>query len=127
MVRQTHVTKEGEKMLISEMDNSHLQNTIQYILKQINIAKNMLDGKIERNEFEKAIYGNYKTIDKDELQEIIRTRAELLQPYLGEAMLRGLDFTSELQTTFEREGKIVVHSPFESTLLLEESDYDDDF
>jgi len=125
MVRQIHVTKEGNKLLISEMENSHLGNTILYILRQIDTAKKMLEGKTERSEFEKAIYGNYKTMDKEDLQEIIRGRSEILQPYLGEAMLRGLDYTKELQETFERAEKISVHSPFESALLLEESDYED--
>ena len=127
MVKQFHVTKDGRKMLIAEMDDNHLENTIKYVLRQIAMAKALLDGNIKQSKFDNAIYGKYKQFDEEDLSDLLRNRTQIIQFYLGEAMLRGMSFTNELQEVFERNEKLVVASPFETRLMLENFDDVDEF
>ena len=39
-----HRTKEGDEMLVSQMDDSHLINTMKVFLRKLSVAKRVIDG-----------------------------------------------------------------------------------
>lgn len=97
-----HRTREGTRMLVSQMTDDHLVNTITLICNQITEARAQLDANIGITAFKAAIYRiNPKTISeqaKQALPGLIRS----LYPYVTEATLRGLSITPLLQQTFDR-------------------------
>ena len=99
---KVHRTKEGKNMFISQMDDSHLTNTIKFILRKIKICKDALGLEIKATKLQSALY----RIDEKELasqaKEEITEICETMYPYLAEAMLRGISFTTELQDLLER-------------------------
>ena len=112
-------------MFISQMEDSHLANTINLMLRKINEAKASLGTAINIDPASAAIYGiNTKAISQ-RAKDSIRPMIRLLYPYLSEAALRGMDMKEALQDAFGREGK---ETRFVDSKMLPASfeDYDDD-
>jgi len=112
-----HTTKDGSKLFISEMENSHLENTIRLMLAKVDEAKRMLYNKSSENKFKSALYSIPEVKDRD-LKEFILKYTTMLAPYIMEAMLRGINFTPELQLAYERVGKDTISR---GQLLIPES------
>lgn len=102
---RVHKTKEGEKLFISQMADSHLTNTINMLIRKIEGYKGALEAKVNVSPFKAALY----EVDVEQFSETAKKRisstANGLYPYLAEAMLRGIDFKADLQRIFEREGQ----------------------
>ena len=97
-------------MFISEMDDNHLQNFINLQLKAIVTIKNKLRGVTTIDPFKKALYQNFEFEDEESLTEMLTRICDLLEPYLAELALRGLDMSKELQEVFERNTKKEIES-----------------
>lgn len=104
MVEMYHRTRDDRTMLICEMDDNHLSNTISMFITNIGKAKTLLEMTKNggRDDFESALFGDYKSLSKHELKKIIKDNSDRLQYYLGEAMLRGMDFSKQLQELYGR-------------------------
>jgi hypothetical protein len=97
-----HKTRDGKKMYISQMDNRHLENTIRIILKHIEDAKKVSSQEVPLSKFQQTVYKmNTARVEKKAAQ-MISALTEKLYPYLAEAMLRGQNYTADLQRVFER-------------------------
>ncbi len=121
-----HRTKEGEKMFISQMEDSHLQATINLFIKKIKDLKDALSMKVNVSPFKSALYAIDSTEIAENAKQRISTATSLLYPYLAEAMLRGMDYTVELQELFERTGKEDRFSIEDGSNLLEFQDDEED-
>lgn len=105
-----HTTRDGQSMFISEMEDSHLSHTIRLILRKINEAKAILyNTRTDENKLKSAIYKIPKVKEED-VMSFIQKYTVMLSPYIMESTLRGISFTEELQSTFERTGKDTVTS-----------------
>ncbi len=101
---RVHTTKEKEKMFVSQMEDAHLRATINLYLNRIRTLKDALSMKVTVSPFKSALYGIDMNDLSEQAKEKISDSANLLYPYLAEAMLRGMDFKVELQEIFERTG-----------------------
>jgi len=82
-----HTTREGQTMLIKEMDSSHLYNTIRLIIGKIKESKEILANP--SSSFEDVVYG--KKIDIERTKKQAQFQFLLLHKYILEANLRSLD------------------------------------
>lgn len=99
----THETKDGRILMIANMESSHLKNTVKMLLRNINEAKEALNGMNGSNvKVFGALYGQ-KTqgLEQRMLNQIEKNR-QLLPDYIMECMIRGIDFREELAKTFDR-------------------------
>lgn len=99
----THETKDGRILMIANMESSHLKNTVKMLLRNINEAKEALNGMNGNNvKVFGALYGQ-KTqgLEQRMLNQIEKNR-QLLPYYIMECMIRGIDFKEELCKTFDR-------------------------
>ena len=120
-MNKTHTTKDGSKMLICQMDDSHLKNTINYMIREINKQKANLSASVEITPLKSALYGIKKEDVSGRAHRAIPKMVELMFPYLAEAMLRGMDFSKDLQEMLERSGQ----ETCATSLMLKDSDCDD--
>lgn len=97
-----HTTIDGKTMLIAQMKDSHLENTIELYLKKIEGAKDILEAKVSVSKFRGSLYGFDDNTLAMKAKKQIRALTGKLLPYLAEAMLRGINFTEDLQRVFER-------------------------
>lgn len=103
-MNRVHVTKDGSRLFISEMDDTHLQSMIKLMLRGVNKIKKQLRCEVVEDKFRTAMYGEKDMVDMDQLNEMLENLTDKLYPYLAEIALRGIDMSTELQATFEREG-----------------------
>lgn len=83
-----HITRNGESMLVVEMNDSHLFNTIQLMCNQIKDIRASVDpGDSTMSTLDQELY-QVKPIDAAEAARRIKDKAEALYPYLAEAWLR---------------------------------------
>ena len=104
-MNKIHRTEEGRRIYISQMENSNLKNTIIYILRKIENNKRILNSSGDMTQLKMVLYNIVKDNLIKEAGTEIKISVEKLYPYLAEAMLRGFNFSAELQTTFDRKGK----------------------
>lgn len=109
-MNRVHVTKDGDRMFISEMDDNHLQNMIKLALKGIEEIKAGLRNEVVEDKFKTALYGEGEGFDEDELTDMLERLTTNIYPYLAEIALRGINMSAELQKVFEREGRNQVNS-----------------
>ena len=83
-----HTTREGKTMLIAQMDDTHLLNTIR--LKVSRMADMLELASIEQDEYTTALYG-LRAIDLTTVAVHVRTAIIYLYPYLAELGFRGLE------------------------------------
>lgn len=126
---QKHKTKDGRKMLICEMTNRHLSNTISMLLTQLRQVNDALDGnaKFNATPSQIAMRGVRKaSLDFDELAKMQRIIVDKLYPYLAEAFLRGMfELIEEVQAAFGRNAQADPIGAFhtnDGTLLITGSD-----
>lgn len=98
-----HTTRDGDTMYISQMEDSHLINTIKYIIRKGNDAKEAL--MTDLSGVNSILYGSDIQVDKERMKSIIKKVPELLEPYILEAVIRSFDFTEirdSMSDFFER-------------------------
>lgn len=102
---EKHKTREGDILFISQMDDSHLLNTIHMMLRQLQEAYRMVGSSAEIDPIAAAMYGVDPKRLSNAAKEVIPPIIRQLYPYVMEATLRGIAPVSEIQATFKRSTK----------------------
>lgn len=100
-MKTTHVTKEGDKLLIVEMADDHLISTINLFCKQVKQYREALDNPKEFKKSEEYLYGKDK-IGENEAGNRLVSLTDKLSVYVFEASIRGLDVAKMLQEAYGR-------------------------
>lgn len=118
-----HTDRQGHAMLICEMSDSHLVNTVNLLINRIeNLSRQTSQ---VRSPYMAGLYG-VKEMDDHESGEASRQIVMKLQPYLAELWLRSHSdvvanaapsLRQRLQTVLQREGQLVINRPDEQALL----------
>lgn len=99
-----HTTKTGEELYLMDMDESHLINTMNLYIRNFRLAKSLVNGEKEIDNFKSRYYKRESKLENPELY--IDNFDEKIAPYIYEAALRRIDITeqiNEILTTTERE------------------------
>ena len=100
-----HTTATGETILIASMEDSHLLNAIGLFCRKMEHARAAADAPSTATEFERELYG-FDSVSAKDAAAIVRQGMALLQPYVLEAALRGLDVRADLQAAIGRTGQL---------------------
>ncbi len=89
---ETHTTKEGDALLVAEMEDRHLSNTIKLYCRAIIQARQAWEAQLGldhslKAQLEHRLYGR-KEVDVEAVARAMRATIERLTPYLAEAFLR---------------------------------------
>lgn len=117
----THTDTTGRTMLVAEMSDEHLLNTIKLLLRRVKECSTYIDA-LEAGETPKvtalhrAAYGDlYNPNNKERAKQLLNSSLAALPKYVMEGCLRGLNLTTELQETF---GRKTAYTPVMPTLFL---------
>lgn len=111
-----HRTKNGDTMFVSSMTDDHLKNTVNYILKRIKLAIDLINAPVV-DSVDMILSGmKYRKI-KAGTEDKLRDLVESLSNYSTELLIRGINMQEEYKTAFGR---------WEATKLLELPHLDDD-
>lgn len=107
-MKKYHTTREGNKMLIAQMEDNHLLSTIELHCREIRNKLEMIDRYHTLKESEKIMYGYDQ--DNKEVKELVKqevhVRTDMLSAYVFEASLRKIDVSNILQDTYGRTDKL---------------------
>jgi hypothetical protein len=105
----THTTKEGETLLIAQMEDSHLLATINLFCKNFEAARLVLKGNSQPFAGESVLNALNPEFSKDRVldaaRSAIRAYSSKLPDYICEAAIRGLDIAAPLQSAYGRKAK----------------------
>jgi len=107
---ETHVTRDGERMLIAEMDDEHLLNTLKAFARAAKKLHGMLGGKQTSDPYLCSLYG-VERIDPEVAAMKIRQAIVKMYPYLAEAWFRRLvddDLRDMLAEVLGRDGQMEI-------------------
>jgi len=90
-----HTTKEGDVIAIVSMEDSHLLNTINLLLRNTKAAKQYLENPTKENSVVGILYGLDSVSTRKKAEKIIQYSYEVLPRYLIVVITRGL-YTPEL-------------------------------
>ncbi|MBW4687749.1 MAG: hypothetical protein KME40_22230 [Komarekiella atlantica HA4396-MV6] len=123
---ETHTSKDGITVLICQMDDRHLSNTVKAYCREIEKCRKVVTQPSAENQMIAIFNSNYSQANiKEQVVNQLKIYHERLQPYLGEALLRGLNLSNELKIAYGRTGQI--KNAFGITLELVEGDNDHDY
>lgn len=100
-----HQTADGRSLLICQMDDSHLMNTISMYCRNIKNARLVIEqGNVKLPTVAKVLTGNKFDRERQvaNAESTIRSSHNKLQPYVMEASLRGLNISELLQDAYGR-------------------------
>jgi hypothetical protein len=86
---EKHTQRDGKTLLIAQMDDDHLNNMIQLVLRKIEEVQSLRE-PAQVDPYEQRLYG-LKTITPEDAADAVRELIQKLYPYLAEAYLRGLE------------------------------------
>lgn len=101
-MKNTHRTADGQTMFISQMETSHLENTIKMHLKNIKECMDMVANVNITNNIDLLLAGVDNESVKERAKELLKRSHAELGKYLIEAYIRGIDLSKEFQETFGR-------------------------
>lgn len=87
---EKHRTRDGTTMLIAQMDDEHLCNTIYCLLRKVQEAQMAAQNIDTATKFQRRLY-NLPEVSEEEVADMTRAVIQGLYPYLAEAYLRGLE------------------------------------
>ena len=122
-----HTTRDGERMLVCQMDDKHLLNTIKLFSKNLKQIWEIAEGEVENTVADK-IYDVPEDITPNEAINLWRQEVYRLTPYLSEAILRdGIrdDVAALMQDRIGRDAPIAKKPRLKQALLVE-STFDED-
>jgi hypothetical protein len=90
-----HTTKEGDVIAIVSMEDTHLLNTINLLLRNTRAAKQYLENPTKKNSVVGILYGLDSVSTRKKAEKIIQYSYEVLPRYLIVVITRGL-YTPEL-------------------------------
>ena len=123
-----HTMKDGEKILLAEMKDRHLRNTVAYLLRRFSGAKEVLCETVKRNKFDEALYG--RSMDEDEAKDYVASFDRIFSPYIVECLIRGIDvrtYIDEYQELIQRRTMISISATQRRLLLEDFSSFGDEF
>ena len=128
MSYEVHVTKDGKRMLIGQMESSHLLNTIKLLGKNIEEAQSVIAGSQAFDSTTQILSGFDQRELRDVAAKTLKAYHEKMQPYVFEAALRGINIASILQRAYGRVDAIPTFE-FQPQLAaaFEEDDNDVDY
>lgn len=86
----THTTKEGVIMLLWQMEDSHLENTVMLFLRKAKLAKDLAEQPRTKNKFIKGLLGNdFINYDEEDLGQVSNQALEAASKYILELYRRG--------------------------------------
>jgi hypothetical protein len=97
----THESKDGRVLLLANMDENHLKNTVKMHLKNIQEAKETLKNSGNLKVFGALYDQKVEDIEGKMLRQINHS-ARALPEYIMECAIRGFDFRRELAAAFDR-------------------------
>jgi hypothetical protein len=86
---EKHRTKDGTTMLIAQMDDQHLINMINSMLRKVQEAQRASQNMDKATAFQRRLY-NLPEVTEEEVADVTRAVIQGLYPYLAEAYLRDL-------------------------------------
>jgi len=100
---EKHKTREGQIMMICEMDDKHLLNTIIMNLRTIKDIIFIANTTEPLDLYEAELYG-HKKINKKQAAQFTKEFAKKIAPYILEATIRNIvtELIPEIQRTFNR-------------------------
>ena len=104
---EIHVTNEGVQMMVCEMEDNHLLNTIKLYCRQLKKVVSLIRAAAPMDEYDRALYG-IDTLKPEDAAKLTQRFATKLAPYVLEASLRGLDVSTYLQDAFDRDGRVIL-------------------
>lgn len=107
-----HKTKEGTTILIVEMEDSHLLNTIELFARQIKQFIDILDNPKERKKSEEVLFGK-EVMSESEASNKLTSLTDKLVSYVFEAAIRGLDISKTLQAAYGRNTSMNINPKIE--------------
>ncbi|MEA5603208.1 hypothetical protein [Nostoc sp. UHCC 0252] len=123
---ETHISKDGVTVLVCQMDSKHLSNTIKAYCREIEKCRKVVNQPSVENQMIAIFNSNFSQSNlKEQAVKQLKIYHERLQPYLGEALLRGLNLSNELKIAYGRTGQIK-NAFCGITLELIQGDDDDD-
>lgn len=119
-----HTTRGGESMLVCEMTDSHLINTINLKLRKLEGILAVADQLKDSDEYQRHLY-NRQNIDPGMAADATKEIANQLEPYIMEAVLRNIDdqIRNYMQIVFGRKEAV---PKIGKIMLLNSSDVDVD-
>lgn len=102
---EIHTQENGVSMLIAEMDDDHLTNTIQMLCTKIQLLGEIISTKnVEfENPIVQALMPKLDTANiQKQAKEKLQSFDQIIKPYVHEAALRGLDVSKMLQDAYQR-------------------------
>jgi len=109
-MKRVHRTKDGQDMLVSEMEDSHLVNTIKMIIKNMQAAKNIIDQELKATDSYALLNGMPDSKEaRGKAKAFLKQSPQKLEMYIFELFLRGLDESkvrADLQEVMGRKDKI---------------------
>jgi hypothetical protein len=123
---EIHKTNNGSQMLICQMDDEHLFNTIKLFAHNLKQARVLLENPQITNGIMKAIIGNTQADAVYQAEKAIKFSDEKLRPYIVAACYRGLDVKDILVGAY---GEIPITQPLmlKSAIFNTEDDEEFDF
>ncbi|NDJ26249.1 hypothetical protein GS682_32740 [Nostoc sp. B(2019)] len=123
---EIHTTKDSQSMLICQMEDRHLSNTIKSFCREIEKCRKVITQPSVENQMIAIFNSGYSQANlKEQAAQQLKNYHQRLQPYLGEALLRGLNLSKELKIAYGRIGQVT--TTFNITLELIEGDDDHDY
>jgi hypothetical protein len=105
-----HITKDGNKMLIGQMDDSHLINTINMHFRNLSNLRTQLNAQSDNGKNKLLSFlDKRESIDPERIKSIYEGILVSIGDYYMEAVLRGLDtdeMRDELRASLGRSEKL---------------------
>lgn len=101
LTNMTHEAKDGRVLLLANMDENHLKNTVRSHLRKIREAKETLANTGGLKVFG-ALYSQKVGDIEGKMLRQINQSARMLPDYIMECMIRGINFREELANAFDR-------------------------
>lgn len=103
-----HTRKNGERILIAQMTDRHLENTIKLYCSQIVDLTTIALGKYEPDDEFLGLFAQQATPEyqKTNARNSIQILYSKLSPYVMEASLRNIDVSEPLQKAFRRKDRV---------------------
>lgn len=102
----THTTKTGQEILIAQMEDSHILNTIRALMARLEAARHYAEAPQTASVLYEALNVKPEGWDKKDALACIRWVHERIPAYILEATLRGLEVTQLVQQGYGRSAMI---------------------
>ena len=106
---QVHTTQDGTKMLIAEMETDHLFRTLDSYCRKLKVCREVLENPngFSGDVMIQALQPGYSPeACRERAQDLIVDLHEKVQPYILEAVIRGMNINEIVQDAYGRKAGI---------------------